>query len=347
MNEILKISTTLSDHVCLFGKKSDGIDDVLGIGEVDVFPMFVFRLRDDGALDPVTNANTLFVMDSLLAKTVVLLAMDSADTQPITLQNRPVHFDRTENFEDFLRGISSAVVRKELSRRVLHFKGYEVTIVLDIDESLLQSRTFSQKRWETLSRQRPDLTKFVVACDWESANDRETIKIREERIVVLRPHLDTFLEFCFRNFRRVMVWSAGVSFYVQMIVHTVFLTRGFVPFSVLTRNNVRSRKGLFLKPLHWIVDEKPHVSPLAHAQRSFAKSVFIVDDNVQACSLNCENLICLKPFVPFAEDDNGPPPKPQKRSSPSLSVVCSSSCHKVVTDTELLDVIQRMKSMFN
>jgi TFIIF-interacting CTD phosphatase-like protein len=104
------------------------------------------------------------------------------------------------------------------------------TVILDIDECLVSMFT-TRVNWKLYNTLRDP--KHV-----KKRGDVFSITVGNEKFWgVKRPHLDEFLDFCFKTFKRVIVWSAGTSDYVEAVVNHIFRDSK-TPHLVLTRSHI-------------------------------------------------------------------------------------------------------------
>lgn len=165
----------------------------------------------------------------------------------------------------------------------------EHSIVLDIDETLVHTfekiedindvGVFKDPKYLPI---RKDI--YVIDVYTE---DRYTIKYRMWG--VMRPKLREFLNFCFKYFRNVTIWTAGVRRYGNAVVSKIFNNR--MPELVFTRDECpkTSSGNCENKPLTYIINRKDDMS-LHHT--------FIVDDRVENFDPNPDNGILIPPFYP-------------------------------------------------
>lgn len=121
------------------------------------------------------------------------------------------------------------------------------TIVLDLDECLLH--TFIDEKMDVYDSlineaSSPDLEsrlfKIFVSGNWYWG--------------VKRPHLDDFLEYCYKTFDNVCVWSAGSKPYVKAIVEEVFKSYE-KPKIIMTRNDILYEGSGYCKPLSFLFEK--------------------------------------------------------------------------------------------
>lgn len=97
-------------------------------------------------------------------------------------------------------------------------------IVLDVDETLVYTaenyKKFSKLGLFSNSRY-ADLRVRTYRLNLEFFDDSSD-KISTDFIGIIRPHAEEFLEFCFKYFKVVAIWSAGQKSYVEKICDFLF-----------------------------------------------------------------------------------------------------------------------------
>lgn len=154
-------------------------------------------------------------------------------------------------------------------------------IVLDLDETLIHSIELR------------DLTEEKRK---EFESQYKCVEMDDEYLVVLRPHLEPFLNFVFSNFN-VSIWTAASRSYALFILSNVVLKNGRKAHLFLHSKNCSMSKKEYgnlkdLRMLHecWKVDGYSHGNTI------------IIDDNKGVKS--CQKKFCINvaPFDPFSED---------------------------------------------
>jgi hypothetical protein len=108
---------------------------------------------------------------------------------------------------------------------------------------------------------------------------------------VTRPHALDFLRFAFRYFKAVIIWSAGVTEYVDEICR--LLSRDLRPFDILyTRDDCVMEGEICTKPLAKLIKNHPEFGDL--------NNILIVDDKLDGCLDNPDNAIIIPPYRPKA-----------------------------------------------
>lgn len=175
-------------------------------------------------------------------------------------------------------------------------------IVLDLDETLVHSITIKGsedqglKAAERIGIYRDPQYRDIMNRSYRlKLNDPTTPKgtgVIYGCWGVTRPHALDFLRFCFRYFREVIIWSAGVTEYVDEICR--LLSRDIRPFKYLyTRDDcVIDDEGICTKPLSKLLKDHPELGTL--------DNIYIVDDKMNGCLDNPDNAIIIPPYQPKA-----------------------------------------------
>jgi len=168
------------------------------------------------------------------------------------------------------------------------------SVVLDIDETLIH--TFG--RIEDVKNigifddpEYISIRKDIYVIDIYS-EDKYTVKYKMWGI--MRPKMREFLNFCFKYFENVTIWTAGQRRYGNAVVSKIFNNR--FPELVFTRDECpKTISGRCKnKPLAYIIDKKDDMS-LHHT--------FIIDDRVENFEPNPNNGIVIPAFLPEDEED--------------------------------------------
>jgi hypothetical protein len=111
---------------------------------------------------------------------------------------------------------------------------------------------------------------------------------------VTRPHLYEFLDYAFRRFSAVVIWSAGSASYVQNVVPEI-TSHLQSPHDILTANDcIKTRDGP-TKPLKELIKLCPQLTKHVVADLS---NVFLVDDNPLVSVTNPGNEILIPAYDP-------------------------------------------------
>ena len=168
--------------------------------------------------------------------------------------------------------------RRKRTRDVTSRSPHKMTVVLDIDETLIHS--FEPEKYPYHDKKCP----FMMH------------KMGKEFFVCERPGLQPFLDWLFRTFH-VVVWSAGSPEYVKYIVKEVVKKTGRKPIAVLTSDDcdISDKKYKERKALQRIWDDLE----LACGPQS----TILIDDLEENRCHQPGNCIKIRPFV-GKKDDN-------------------------------------------
>jgi hypothetical protein len=115
---------------------------------------------------------------------------------------------------------------------------------------------------------------------------------------LFRPHLKEFVQFIFKYFDEVVVWSAGKNRYVKELCRKIFPIDGKQPFIVYTYDDCVLRRGKendIIKPL-----DKLYKDPRTMGKMN-EKNTFILDDNRHTFVHNSKNAIHIPVYSPGLE----------------------------------------------
>lgn len=140
------------------------------------------------------------------------------------------------------------------------------TIVLDLDNTLVVSTKEHINNYD-----------FKISFD----GNTDTYYIRT------RDHCLEFVDFCFKYFKEVIVWSAATLDYVNSIVDNIFKSRK--PDRIYSRNDIVHEDGSYTKPLSKILFD--------------ITDVYIIDDNIGNFKYNMNNGILIPPFLGGHDND--------------------------------------------
>lgn len=186
-----------------------------------------------------------------------------------------------------------------------HIKpGHSITnkvLVLDLDETLVHSIDIKGSEAEGLKVAErigiytdPQYQDIVNRSYRIKLNDPTTPKgtgVIYGCWGVTRPHAIDFLRFAFRYFKEVIIWSAGVTDYVDEICR--LLSRDLRPFKYLyTREDCIMDGDFCTKPLSKLIKDHPELGDL--------NNILIVDDKMEGCLDNPDNAIEIPPYKPKA-----------------------------------------------
>jgi hypothetical protein len=103
---------------------------------------------------------------------------------------------------------------------------------------------------------------------------------------IKRPYLDSFLDFLFENFDRVVLWSAGNYDYVHAVSNVIF--NKHKPYKIYTRDDCESKNGS--------KSHKP-LSKIAGTDKKL-KNIFLVDNLPENSSSNEQNHFYIPDYDP-------------------------------------------------
>nr|QBK89706.1 MAG: ctd-like (NLI interacting factor-like) phosphatase [Pithovirus LCPAC001] len=168
-------------------------------------------------------------------------------------------------------------------------------IILDLDETLVHT---SEK---SLPTGKAGLIKFQQ----NSSNLYiiDTASLDGNRIVIekmwghKRPHLKKFINFCFKRFVHVIIWSAGTDRYVKDIVNRV-LCDIKCPHKVYTRKDCfTDEEGILTKPINYLTTNNQDLS------RVNLNNTIIIDDRTQNFRFDPNNGVKIPIYNPFNSKD--------------------------------------------
>lgn len=172
------------------------------------------------------------------------------------------------------------------------------SVILDLDETCLH--TF--KNIEDLEKlgiltdpRYIDLRRRIYVLnivDLYEKGDGETIQMWG----IIRPGLRKFLKFCFSYFKYVIVWSAGVTKYVNAAVDYIF--KGFPrPHVVASRpeclNEGTEKDMILTKPITRLIELVPELKDKINLENTY-----IIDDRIDYVKFNFDNGIIIPPYNP-------------------------------------------------
>lgn len=156
-----------------------------------------------------------------------------------------------------------------------------LTIVLDLDETLINSRS-DLDVYDSLHIQDANPLVRTRIFTFTIPNSRRPIFW-----IVKRPYLDEFLDVCATHFDKVIVWSAADKEYVHKIVKNIFLGH-HLPHLILTREDCPSHPSVkYHKPLRILTKLDPSIS---------LERTVIVDDRSRNFVDNWDNRIHIPKY---------------------------------------------------
>lgn len=172
-------------------------------------------------------------------------------------------------------------------------------IVLDIDETLAHTKLDVDELRHSGILESPEyleLRRRLYALDFYRKNG----SVKRKMWGIKRPYIDVFLDFCFRVFDRVIIWSAGSKDYVDKMVKILFMDAGHPPphhvFSFLDCKEMED--GDHVKPIMFLYALEPSLQkiPLNH---------FIMIDNKESNFIyNMENGLVIDDYAPNTTIDD-------------------------------------------
>src|SRR5581483_11219724 len=147
-------------------------------------------------------------------------------------------------------------------------------IVLDLDETLVHSHPESHiellRELKIYSKaEYIDLRERIYKITMDDVVDKKGTGVKTEMWGILRPHVKEFLEFCFKYFKIVIVWSAGMKNYVNVIVDFLFkdIKR---PLIIWDRNEIEKLPdGTLIKPLNKLINTVPGLNKYMSLENTF------------------------------------------------------------------------------
>ena len=107
---------------------------------------------------------------------------------------------------------------------------------------------------------------------------------------VYRPYLKEFLDFCFKYFDNVVIWSAGKKKYVEKMCELMFTDRNSQPLLIYNYNDCEIYDDYIRKPL-----TKLYNDPRAKGKLN-EKNTYVLDDRDDTFSLNKNNGVMIPEF---------------------------------------------------
>jgi hypothetical protein len=200
-------------------------------------------------------------------------------------------------------------IEKEKENKILNYISSEVSpkiLVLDLDATLICSKEspaefpffmeiFNGHDIELKSRlYRLSIDDVMASTDSGFRGEGECT----EMWGIERPGCKTFLQWCFKNFSAVGVWSAGKKPYVLAICQKIFVGPGIrSPDFVWTYNecinSVVNKREQSLKDLNILIKSRIGIKYSMTEQ-----NVILVDDRAYSFSATPENGILIPPYTP-------------------------------------------------
>lgn len=161
-------------------------------------------------------------------------------------------------------------------------------LVTDMDECLIHTWELTKKQYiQTFNA--PEAFPFrshLFGVEMNARNPDSLI------YGIFRPGLIDFLNYAFKRFDYVILWSAGTSYYVNQITEYMFSKTDRMPDNVFSRPFCESHpkeEDYFIKPLKKL----QQINPAIHLS-----NIFFLDDNPNTSYLNKTNHILIPRWEP-------------------------------------------------
>lgn len=169
----------------------------------------------------------------------------------------------------------------------------DFSIVLDIDETLVSMVEESDMEdYKSMYKSsgcshRGRCFSIFMKEENPTSGEISTVEVK----LIKRKGVDAFLEWAFRFFKNVYVWSAGIHPYVLAIEEYIFTRNGHFPKLTFSRNDCTDRENNMNKPL-WKIIAKSN-------QRIAKDSLFILEDRYSAVIPEDRgNIVLISKFNP-------------------------------------------------
>lgn len=103
---------------------------------------------------------------------------------------------------------------------------------------------------------------------------------------IKRPHLDSFLDYLFEHFDRVILWSAGNKEYVHAVADAIFIKQK--PYKIYTRDDCEEKNGS---------DSHKPLSKISGNDK-YLKNIFLVDNLPENSTSNQQNHFYIPDYDP-------------------------------------------------
>lgn len=168
------------------------------------------------------------------------------------------------------------------------------TLILDIDETLVSTQDyFIHDEIYTnpeLFRKYHPRGKKQICYSINFVNENYPVKLWG----VIRPGTEEFLHFAQNYFENIIVWSAGVKPYVELICKELFSSPGlYMPKVIWSRDNCILEKGFYHKPIANLIESYQD----SHLDIDIRKTL-ILDDRKYTFYRNPTNGIQIPMFKP-------------------------------------------------
>jgi len=153
-------------------------------------------------------------------------------------------------------------------------------LVLDIDQTLIQSEYIKGKSQEKVEQQfKKELERF------------ENFKVcNNEYLTFVRPYIRDFIKFCFEHFN-VVIWSSATLDYLQEILE-------YLVYPIDYPLQVFSRIDCYRDNLHYV----KHLELIKNIYDVTADDIIVVDDQVSPYPSKFENVLQIPAFFIYSSD---------------------------------------------
>lgn len=159
-------------------------------------------------------------------------------------------------------------------------------IVLDIDATLVHTHDDEYDYTNLKLFTDPKMLKYRGRAYTMTLTDVTTLPGTGEELKlygIYRPFLKEFLEFCFKYFDNVIVWSAGKKKYVEKMCDLMFTDRNKQPLLIYNYNDCEIYDDFIIKPL-----SKLYNDPRTKGKMN-EKNTYVLDDRDDTFSMNKDN----------------------------------------------------------
>lgn len=168
-------------------------------------------------------------------------------------------------------------------------------IVLDIDETLAHTKLEIGELLHSnilTSAEALELKRRLYVLDFYRKNGKH----KKTLWGIKRPYLDLFLNFCFRAFDLVIVWSAGSKDYVDKMVKILFMDAGHPsPHYVFSYLDCKEMEdGDRVKPILFLYALEPSL------QRIPLENFIMIDNKESNFMYNVNNGLVIEDYAPSA-----------------------------------------------
>lgn len=204
-------------------------------------------------------------------------------------------------------------------------------LVLDLDETLIHSFENVEDIKKLGLRNDPELRGRIHIIELEDVVSKKGQGKTEKMYFVTRPGLDEFIVFCFRYFKKVVVWSAGRRIYVRAIVNKIF-SHINEPNIVFTYDECLNPDGECNdKPLEKLYKLNPEIMS--------EKNTLLLDDRIHNFEPNPDNGVLIPPYLPVVKKDikKSGAARPDKKAMLSNEDNCLKLFSEWLMKTEVIE----------